>query len=97
MPALLAHELAQHTLPAFPAKGHHFPGQDFKVKQLHSSAIHLFLPYMSVTANVSGAGDISPPEPIFMMRDYPLYKSYENYVTTSGGFGIGAVHHLQLE
>lgn len=51
----------------------------------------------SFTANVSAAGDISPPEPIFMMRDCPLYKSYEKYVTTSGGFGIGAVHRLQLE
>lgn len=85
------------TLPAFLHKGQHFPGQGFKLKQLHSSAVHLFLPYMSVTANVSVAGDISPPEPIFMMRDYPLYKSYEKYVTTSGGFGIGAGHRLQLE
>lgn len=67
-------ELAQHTPPAFLPKVQHFPRQGFKVKQLHSSAIHLFLPYMSFTANVSAEGDISPPEPNFMKRNCPLYK-----------------------
>lgn len=70
----LPRELAQHTPAAFLPKVQHFPRQGFKVKQLHSSAIHLLLPYMSLTANVSAASDISPPEPIFMMRNCPLYK-----------------------
>lgn len=74
-----------------------FPQTGFQGKPA-AQLCNSFIPTeMSFTANVSTVGDISPSELIFMMRDYPLYKSYEKYVTTSGGFGVGAVHHLQLE
>lgn len=72
------------------------PRYGFEVKQLRSSAIYLFIPYMSHAANVSAAGDVSPPEPVFTMRDCPLWKSYEKIYDSFWGFGLGAARCLQL-